>query len=78
MPVSCVLCLREGSTCRMVTMRDLKSLYLVAKLIERLVNNLHSLEIAAVSMTILIRTAAVLVSFLDMVAPKILEAGHFF
>ncbi|KAH3786632.1 hypothetical protein DPMN_164739 [Dreissena polymorpha] len=53
-------------------------LYVVGKLMEMLVRNLLSLAIAAVAMAVLIRTSAVLVSYLDRVAPQYFEAGHFF
>ncbi|KAH3728883.1 hypothetical protein DPMN_054846 [Dreissena polymorpha] len=45
-------------------------MYLVVKLMELLVHYLLSLAIAAVAMTILIRTSAILVSCVERVAPK--------
>ncbi|KAH3880171.1 hypothetical protein DPMN_004083 [Dreissena polymorpha] len=53
----------------METRRDLKSLYLVWKLMELLFHNLLSLVIATVAMETLIRTSALLVPSLDRVSP---------
>ncbi|KAH3797025.1 hypothetical protein DPMN_150601 [Dreissena polymorpha] len=63
----------------MDTTRDLYSLYLVAKLMELLVNNLLSLAIAAVAMEIRIRTSAVLHgTVLGQGRAQVLKAGHIF
>ncbi|KAH3858586.1 hypothetical protein DPMN_101214 [Dreissena polymorpha] len=53
----------------MDTTGTLKSMYLVGKLMELLVHNLHSQVIAAVAMGIFIRTSAVLAPYLERVAP---------
>ena len=76
--VSCVLCPREASRSRSLTIgRRLRELFvepvLGGSLMGLLVHNLLSLEITEVVKDIIFRTSAVLVPSLDRVAPKHLK-----